>query len=131
MINYDRFTKVNRHSGSILILLDEANTLIVNACKIQTCVRIIEQSCSTPGTKVARHKELLLNKANDLKKSVMLHLSAAKRLKVAVNRLLNGESEGEVMAGIRTYNTFLADQLKSANNDVSNINAMLSQEISG
>lgn len=127
----DYFTKDNRDKESIRILLDEVNVLTINADRIQKCIEIIEQVCCIPDTKITKHKELLLNKANDLKKSVMLHRSATKRLLVAADKLLNGVPEDKILADICTYNIFLSDQLKCANDDMRNILLTLSMEAVG
>lgn len=121
----DNVTKGHNSKKVLLLLTDQAKALAANAVKIQLHIERIKQSCSKPGTAGEAHKKLLLAETNSLEGLVSQHKSSAKHLLSVADKLANGAPVDEIVDEIRIYNTFLADQLKSGENEVCNALNML------
>ncbi|MEE9604657.1 MAG: hypothetical protein V3V70_03720 [Candidatus Scalindua sp.] len=130
MTEDNEFTKDRNRKKVLLLLTDKARALASNAVKIQLHTERIEQSCHRPGTAGEAHKDLLLDKTNDLKKLAELHSSAARHLLRVADKLANGAPVDKIVAEISIYNTFLADQLKSGEKEACHVLSMLLKDLS-
>ncbi len=63
-------------------------------------------------------KDLLIQKANNIKRLADLDQSAAKYCLHAAYKHTNGTPEDEILEAMRNYNIFFADQLKSEQNEL-------------
>ncbi|MEE9605128.1 MAG: hypothetical protein V3V70_06100 [Candidatus Scalindua sp.] len=125
----DNATKDHQRKKILLLLTDKAKAFAANSVKIQLHTERIKQSCHKPGTAGEAHKNRLLAKTNELKKLAELHNSAAKHLLSEANKLENGAPVDDIMAKIRIYNTFLADQLKSGKKEACHVLSALLDDL--
>ena len=124
-LHEENVTKDHQRKNILLLFTNQAKTLAGNVVKIQLHTERIKQSCRKPGTAGEVHKSLLFAKANELKKLAELHNTAAKHLLRMADKLANGAPVDDIMAKMRIYCIFLADQLKSGENEVCNVLNML------
>jgi hypothetical protein len=128
MNNKEDITKECSSKEVIIAVTDAVKAVTVGARKIQKDAEGIEKSCYIHGTKGAAHRGELLAKVDNLRKLAVLYNSAAKRLMDLVMKLTTGVSEDAVLRELFSYGQFLADQLKSEENEAKRILDMLQKE---
>ncbi len=102
------------HGSQKLIptLADAAKTFISCAENIRETTESIICSCvDITGTKRVDYKSIPHIKINELKILATLYNSAAKRLKVAARKLLEGDLRDDTLTEVIVYSIFFIDQL--------------------
>ncbi len=99
--------------NTFLKLVDVARRIMVSADYLNENAEVIITSCHTQGTKGETQKSLLLRRADDMKVSVGLLMSIAKRYEYAALKLIEGVSGDKVLNELESYNVCISDQIKS------------------
>lgn len=121
----DRVTKELDNNEFIQVLTETSETIAACGEDIQKSTENILMSFNIPGTKGEAHKDMLLDKVDDMKKLSVLYESAVKRLKRAARDLEEGGLREKTLSEVLVYGLFLLDQLKSEEEDAHSILMML------
>lgn len=113
--------KDNENKDSIQVLTEAAETIAACSREIKEGAETIALSCQIPGSKGEVYRDILIDKAKDLRRVSTLYDSASSRLITAVKKLEGGAPEAEVLSDVLIYNTFLNDQLKAEEKESTHI----------
>ncbi len=128
MDNKENITKGYDRKELVAAIISAVKAVTIGAKDIQKAAETIETACHTHGTKGAAHKDELITKADNLRKLAVLYNSAVKRLMNIVGKLTGDVSDNKVLKELIMYGQFLADQLKSEENEARQILDMLRKE---
>ncbi len=111
------FDKENIHrkqgiESSVQELKDAGRIVATRGKSTQKATETIMKSLTIPGTKGEAHKDMLLDKIDNLERLTTLYSSISRRLLSAADKLASGIPEDEVAEDMVMYDRFLTDQLK-------------------
>ncbi len=111
------FDKENTHrkqsiESSVQELKDAGRIVATRGKSTQKATETIMKSLTIPGTKGEAHKDMLLDKIDNLERLTTLYNSISRRLLSAADKLASGIPEDEVAEDMVMYDKFLTDQLK-------------------
>ncbi len=118
MIYDDNIARNKLNKEFMHMLTNAAKTFSEHAGNFQTYAERIRKSCGMTRTIGATHKNLLIHKANNIKRLADLNQSAARYCLRAAHKHANGTPKDEILEEMRNYNIFFADQLKSEQNEI-------------
>ncbi len=98
--------------SSVQELKDAGRIVATRGKSTQKATETIMKSLTIPGTKGEAHKDMLLDKIDNLERLTTLYNSISRRLLSAADKLASGIPEDEVAEDMVMYDRFLTDQLK-------------------
>jgi len=124
----DKITKESNNEEYIQVITDASETIASCGGDVQIAAENIMLSCSTPGTKGEANKDMLLAKADDMKKLTVLYKSASKQLLNAAGSIEDGKLNDKALSKVLAYGLFLVDQLKCEEEEAHNVLRKLREE---
>lgn len=124
----DKITKESGNEEYIQVLTEASEAIASCGEDVQIAAENIMLSCYTPGTKGEANKDMLLAKADDMKKLAVLYKSASKRLLNAAGSIEDGKLKDKALSKVLAYGLFLVDQLKCEEEDAHDILRKLREE---
>ncbi len=98
-------------------LAESAETIAEQSKEIRASVENIIKSCRKNNTVGAVHKDMLLARADNLKRLVSLYDAASAKFRDAAQKLAEGTHEDEVLSEVAAYVVFFSDQLTAQENE--------------